>query len=416
MKQYLVEGMSCAACQTRVEKAVSKLEGVDSCAVSLLTNSMGVEGNANPKDVIEAVKNAGYSASLKDAEDSSEESSVSSDEQMLEDHETPKLKKRLLYSLGFLLVLMYISMGHNMLNWPVPAFLNHNHLGLTLTQMILSFIIMVINRKFFISGFQSVMHGAPNMDTLVALGSSVSFLWSVYVFFLMTVQITNGVSNMELMPLYHNQLYFESAAMILVFITIGKMLEAMSKGRTTNALKSLMRLAPKKATVLKDGVEQVVDIAQVQAGDIFIVKPGESIPVDGLIISGDSAVNESALTGESVPVDKVVDDTISAGTMNISGYLQVKATQVGKDTTLSKIIQMVSDAAATKAPIAKIADQISSVFVPAVILIAFVVMIGWLLTGASFVYALERAISVLVISCPCALGLATPVAIMVGKV
>lgn len=415
MKQYLVEGMSCAACQTRVEKAVSKLEGVDSCAVSLLTNSMGVEGNANPKDVIEAVKNAGYSASLKDAEDSSEESSVSSDEQMLEDHETPKLKKRLLYSLGFLLVLMYISMGHNMLNWPVPAFLNHNHLGLTLTQMILSLIIMVINRKFFISGFQSVMHGAPNMDTLVALGSSVSFLWSVYVFFLMTVQITNGVSNMELMPLYHNQLYFESAAMILVFITIGKMLEAMSKGRTTNALKSLMRLAPKKATVLKDGVEQVVDIAQVQAGDIFIVKPGESIPVDGLIISGDSAVNESALTGESVPVDKVVDDTISAGTMNISGYLQAKATQVGKDTTLSKIIQMVSDAAATKAPIAKIADQISSVFVPAVILIAFVVMIGWLLTGASIVYALERAISVLVISCPCALGLATPVAIMVGN-
>ena len=417
MEKYIVEGMTCASCQARVEKAVSKVDGVQSCAVSLLTNSMGVEGNADPNAVIKAVENAGYSAKLQLETNIEKENtaSVSAEEEALQDHETPKLKKRLWYSLGYLVILMYITMGHGMLGLPLPAFLNHNHIGLGLTQMFLTLIVMIINKKFFISGFKSFMHGSPNMDTLVALGSSVSFVWSVYVLFVMTVQITNGVENMELMPLYHNQLYFESAAMILVFITIGKMLEAMSKGKTTDALKSLMKLAPKKATVIRDGVETIVNIDEVKLDDIFVVKPGESIPVDGVIISGDSSINESALTGESVPVDKSVNDTISAGTLNISGYLQAKATHVGKDTTLSKIIQMVSDAAATKAPIAKIADQISAVFVPAVIAISIIVMIGWLLAGASFVYALERAISVLVISCPCALGLATPVAIMVGN-
>ena len=417
MEKYIVEGMTCASCQARVEKAVSKVDGVQSCAVSLLTNSMGVEGNADPNAVIKAVENAGYSAKLQSETNIEKENtaSVSAEEEALQDHETPKLKKRLWYSLGYLVILMYITMGHGMLGLPLPSFLNHNHIGLGLTQMFLTLIVMIINKKFFISGFKSFMHGSPNMDTLVALGSSVSFVWSVYVLFVMTVQITNGVENMELMPLYHNQLYFESAAMILVFITIGKMLEAMSKGKTTDALKSLMKLAPKKATVIRDGVETIVNIDEVKLDDIFVVKPGESIPVDGVIISGDSSINESALTGESVPVDKSVNDTISAGTLNISGYLQAKATHVGKDTTLSKIIQMVSDAAATKAPIAKIADQISAVFVPAVIAISIIVMIGWLLAGASFVYALERAISVLVISCPCALGLATPVAIMVGN-
>ena len=417
MEKYIVEGMTCASCQARVEKAVSKVDGVQSCAVSLLTNSMGVEGSADPNAVIKAVENAGYSAKLQSETNIEKENtaSVSAEEEALQDHETPKLKKRLWYSLGYLVILMYITMGHGMLGLPLPSFLNHNHIGLGLTQMFLTLIVMIINKKFFISGFKSFMHGSPNMDTLVALGSSVSFVWSVYVLFVMTVQITNGVENMELMPLYHNQLYFESAAMILVFITIGKMLEAMSKGKTTDALKSLMKLAPKKATVIRDGVETIVNIDEVKLDDIFVVKPGESIPVDGVIISGDSSINESALTGESVPVDKSVNDTISAGTLNISGYLQAKATHVGKDTTLSKIIQMVSDAAATKAPIAKIADQISAVFVPAVIAISIIVMIGWLLAGASFVYALERAISVLVISCPCALGLATPVAIMVGN-
>ena len=417
MEKYIVEGMTCASCQARVEKAVSKVDGVQSCAVSLLTNSMGVEGNADPNAVIKAVENAGYSAKLQSETNIEKENtaSVSAEEEALQDHETPKLKTRLWYSLGYLVILMYITMGHGMLDLPVPSFLNHNHIGLGLTQMFLTLIVMVINKKFFISGFKSFMHGSPNMDTLVALGSSVSFVWSVYVLFVMTVQITNGVANMELMPLYHSQLYFESAAMILVFITIGKMLEAKSKGKTTDALKSLMKLAPKKATIIRDGVETIINIDEVKIDDIFVVKPGESIPVDGVIVSGDSSINESALTGESVPVDKSVNDTVSAGTLNISGYLQAKATHVGKDTTLSKIIQMVSDAAATKAPIAKIADQISAVFVPAVIVISVIVMIGWLLAGASFVYALERAISVLVISCPCALGLATPVAIMVGN-
>ena len=416
MEKYIVEGMTCAACQARVEKAVSKVDGVQSCAVSLLTNSMGVEGSADPKAIMKAVKDAGYSATLQSETNAQKVNteSVSAEEEALEDHETPKLKKRLWYSLGYLVILMYITMGHGMLGLPLPGFLNHNHIGLGLTQMFLTLIVMVINKHFFISGFKSFMHGSPNMDTLVALGS-VSFVWSVYVLYVMTVQITNGVANMELMPLYHNQLYFESAAMILVFITIGKMLEAKSKGKTTDALKSLMKLAPKKATIIRDGVETLINIDEVKLDDIFVVKPGESIPVDGVIISGDSSINESALTGESVPVDKSVKDTISAGTLNISGYLQAKATHVGKDTTLSKIIQMVSDAAATKAPIAKIADQISAVFVPAVIVISIIVMIGWLFAGASFVYALERAISVLVISCPCALGLATPVAIMVGN-
>ena len=374
MEKYIVEGMTCASCQARVEKAVSKVDGVQSCAVSLLTNSMGVEGSADPNAVIKAVENAGYSAKLQSetTTEKADTASVSAEEEALQDHETPKLKKRLWYSLGYLVILMYITMGHGMLDLPVPSFLNHNHIGLGLTQMFLTLIVMVINKKFFISGFKSFMHGSPNMDTLVALGSSVSFVWSVYVLYVMTVQITDGVANMELMPLYHNQLYFESAAMILVFITIGKMLEAMSKGKTTDALKSLMKLAPKKATVIRDGVETIVNIDEVKLDDIFVVKPGESIPVDGVIVSGDSSINESALTGESVPVDKSVNDTVSAGTLNISGYLQAKATHV-------------------------------------------IVMIGWLLAGASFVYALERAISVLVISCPCALGLATPVAIMVGN-
>ncbi len=341
MEKYIVEGMTCASCQARVEKAVSKVDGVQSCAVSLLTNSMGVEGNADPNAVIKAVENAGYSAKLQSETNIEKENtaSVSAEEEALQDHETPKLKKRLGYSLGYLVILMYITMGHGMLDLPVPSFLNHNHIGLGLTQMFLTLIVMVINKKFFISGFKSFIHGSPNMDTLVALGSSVSFAWSVYVLYVMTVQITDGVANMELMPLYHSQLYFESAAMILVFITIGKMLEAKSKGKTTDALKSLMKLAPKKATIIRDGVETIINIDEVKLDDIFVVKPGESIPIDGVIISGDSSINESALTGESVPVDKSVNDTISAGTLNISGYLQAKATHVGKDTTLSKIIQ-----------------------------------------------------------------------------
>lgn len=413
MEQYIVSGMSCAACQARVEKAVSSVPGVTSCSVSLLTNSMGVEGNASASDIIRAVENAGYGASLKGAQKNT--SKLAAEEEALIDRETPKLKRRLLLSVGFLMVLMYITMGHNMLNLPLPAYFTHNHLGLTLVQMLLAAIVMIINHKFFTSGFSSLMHGAPNMDTLVALGSFVSFAWSTFVFFEMCGMITAGAGNMELMDLYHDQLYYESAAMIPALITVGKMLEAMSKGRTTDALKSLMKLAPKTAVLEIAGRETEVDIEEVKSGDIFIVRPGENIPVDGIIIEGSSAVNESALTGESIPVDKNVDDKVSAATTNTSGYLKCRATRVGEDTTLAQIIQMVSDAAATKAPIAKIADQVSGVFVPAVIAIAAAVMIGWLLAGRPLSFALARAISVLVISCPCALGLATPVAIMVGN-
>ncbi|MBP3868973.1 MAG: heavy metal translocating P-type ATPase, partial [Solobacterium sp.] len=414
MEQYIVTGMSCAACQARVEKAVSQVPGVNSCSVSLLTNSMGVEGNASSSDIIRAVEQAGYGASLKNAT-SKNTSTLAAEEEALKDRETPKLKKRLLLSVGFLIVLMYVSMGHNMLDLPVPSFLEHNHLGLTLIQMILALTVMIINGKFFTSGFSSLVHGSPNMDTLVALGSAVSFLWSLVVFFQMTVMITGGSPNMDLMPLYHNELYFESAAMIPALITVGKMLEAMSKGRTTDALKGLMKLAPKTAVVIRDGVEVEVGIEEVAKGDLFAVRPGESIPVDGVIREGATSVNESALTGESIPVDKTVGDTVSAATINESGYIRCEATRVGEDTTLSQIIRMVSDAAATKAPIARIADKVSGVFVPAVIVIALITASGWLLAGQSFSFALARGISVLVISCPCALGLATPVAIMVGN-
>ncbi len=413
----MVTGMTCASCQAHVEKAVSKVPGVQSVSVSLLTNSMGVEGTASAADVIKAVEDAGYGAQLKGAAQQkiSASAKLAAEEDALKDRDTPRLKKRLLLSVGFLLVLMYITMGANMWGWPLPSFLVHNHLGLALTQMILAAIVMLINRDFFTSGFKSLFHGAPNMDTLVALGSSVSFGWSVYVFYRMTMLITAGSDNMDLMSLYHNQLYFESAAMIPALITVGKMLEAMSKGRTTNALKSLMKLAPKEATLLVNGQEQTVNIDEVQIGDIFVVRPGENIPVDGVVIEGSSAVNESALTGESVPVDKTVDDPVSAATTNTSGYLKCRATRVGEDTTLAQIIQMVSDAAATKAPIAKIADRVSAVFVPAVIGIAIVTTAVWLFLGAPLSQALERGITVLVISCPCALGLATPVAIMVGN-
>ena len=413
MDQYIVTGMSCAACQARVEKAVSKVPGVTSCSVSLLTNSMGVEGDASSSDIIRAVENAGYGASVKGAEKKT--SKLAAEEDALVDRETPKLKRRLILSVGFLLVLMYITMGHHMLGLPLPVWFHQNFLALTLTQLLLAVIVMIINHKFFTSGFSSLLHGAPNMDTLVALGSSVSFGWSTFVFYEMCGLIAGGAGNMELMDLYHNQLYFESAAMIPALITVGKMLEAMSKGRTTDALKSLMKLAPKTAVLEIDGKETEVDIDDVHTGDIFVVRPGESIPVDGIVIEGSSAVNESALTGESIPVDKEIDDKVSAATINTSGYLKCRATRVGEDTTLSQIIQMVSDAAATKAPIAKIADKVSGIFVPAVIAIAFVVMIGWLIAGRELSFALARAISVLVISCPCALGLATPVAIMVGN-
>ncbi len=410
MKQYNVTGMSCAACQARVEKAVSQVPGVESCAVSLLTNSMGVEGNANEKDIIDAVQKAGYGASIKGKTKSNQES-----EEVLADTETPKLKRRLLLSLGFLIALMYITMGHNMWNWPLPSYFTHNHLGLALTQMLLTIAVMIINRKFFTSGFNALIHGSPNMDTLVALGSSVAFAWSLYVFYEMCGMITQGSNNADLMNLYHNQLYFESAAMIPALITVGKMLEAMSKGKTTDALKSLMKLAPKTATILQDEKEVEVEISDVQVGDIFIVKPGENIPVDGVVIKGHSAIDESALTGESIPVDKQEGSIVSAATTNQSGHLTCRATRVAEDTTLSQIIQLVSDAAATKAPIARIADKVSGIFVPAVIVIAIIVMIGWLIAGKEVSFALERAISVLVISCPCALGLATPVAIMVGN-
>lgn len=411
MKQYIVTGMTCAACQAHVEKAVGDLKDVDSVSVSLLTNSMRVEGNADPDEVIQAVEKAGYGAHVQ-----GEEKHSSNDlEEALVDHETPKLKKRLLHSVIWLMILMYITMGHNMLSWPVPAFLNHNHLGLALTQMLICLVVMYINRAFFISGFKSLVHGSPNMDTLVALGSSVSFAWSLYVLYQLTCMITNGAANMDLMPLYHSELYFESAAMIPALITVGKTLESISKGKTTDALKSLMKLAPKKANIERNGEIVEVDIEEVQVGDIFVVKPAEAIPVDGIVLSGNSAVDESSLTGESIPVDKSEGDHVSAATMNQSGYLRAKATKVGKDTTFSEIIQMVSDTSSTKAPIARIADKVSGIFVPCVIVISIVVMIGWLFAGRDLSYALERAISVLVISCPCALGLATPVAIMVGN-
>ena len=416
MKQYIVEGMSCAACQARVEKAVSKVSGVKSCSVSLLTNSMGVEGDASDSDIIDAVVKAGYSAKVKGQNNSKgNNTALSADEEALKDRETPKLKKRLISSVIFLVVLMYITMGHNMLNLPLPSFLNHNHIGLAITQMIIAIIVMVINGKFFTNGFRALIMKSPNMDTLVALGSSISFLWSMVVLYNMTVLITNGTPNMDLMHIYHNDLYFESAAMIPTLITIGKMLEAMSKGRTTDALKSLMKLAPKTARLVVDGTEKVVPIEEVKIGDVFKVLPGENIPVDGIVIDGVSAVNESALTGESIPIDKNVDDKVSAATTNESGVLTCKAERVGEDTTLSQIIHMVSDAAATKAPIARIADKVSGVFVPFVIVVAIIVTLIWIFTGQSLSFALARGISVLVISCPCALGLATPVAIMVGN-
>ncbi len=417
MKQYVVTGMSCAACQARVEKAVSKVPGVSSVSVSLLTNSMGVEGPASDADIIKAVEDAGYGASVKGAaaEGPRGASGFEAEEDALKDRETPKLKRRLALSAVFLLALMYVSMGHNMLGLPVPAFLEQNHLGLALTQLLIAAAVMIINGKFFTSGFSSLFRGAPNMDTLVALGSSVSFGWSVAVFYKMCGMITAGAGNMELMELYHGQLYFESAAMIPALITVGKMLEAMSKGRTTDALKSLMRLAPKTAVVIRDGAETEVEIEEVAVGDVFIVRPGESVPVDGVVIEGSGAVDESALTGESVPVDKAEGDSVSAATINQSGFLKCRASRVGRDTTLAQIIHMVSDAAATKAPIARIADRVSGIFVPSVIGIAILVTAGWLIAGQTASFALARGISVLVISCPCALGLATPVAIMVGN-
>ena len=412
MEQYNVTGMSCAACSSRVEKAVSKVPGVTSCSVSLLTNSMGVEGTASAHDIITAVEQAGYGASLKGA-NNQQQLSMSEAEEALEDHETPILKRRLIASVGFLLVLMYFSMGHMMWEWPLPAFFNDNHVAMGLVQLLLAGIVMVINQKFFISGFKSLWHRAPNMDTLVALGSMASFVWSVYALFAMTRAQVDGDSAAVMN--YMMEFYFESAAMILTLITVGKMLEARSKGKTTDALKSLMKLAPKTAVVLRNGQETTVPIEQVHKGDIFVVRPGENIPVDGVIVEGNSAVNESALTGESIPVDKAAGDLVSAATVNQSGFIKCEATRVGEDTTLSQIIKMVSDAAATKAPIAKIADRVSGIFVPAVITIAIITTIIWLLTGHEFGYALARGISVLVISCPCALGLATPVAIMVGN-
>ena len=410
MEQYNVTGMSCAACSARVEKAVSKVPGVSSCSVSLLTNSMGVEGTASPDAVIKAVVDAGYGASLAGAK---KESSRGMDEDALKDRTTPVLKHRLLYSLGFLIVLMYFSMGHMMWGWPLPKFFEGNHIAMGLVQLLLAGIVMVINQKFFISGWKGLIHKAPNMDTLVAMGSMASFLYSTYALFAMTDAQLKG--NADAVMSYMHEFYFESAAMILTLITVGKMLEARSKGKTTDALKSLMKLAPKTAVIVENGVEQEVPIEQVKKGDIFVVRPGENIPVDGVILEGSSAVNESALTGESIPVDKAEGDMVSAATLNQSGFLKCEASRVGEDTTLSQIIQMVSDAAATKAPIAKVADKVSGVFVPAVISIAFVTFIVWMLAGQTFGFALARAISVLVISCPCALGLATPVAIMVGN-
>ena len=412
MEQYNVTGMSCAACSARVEKAVKKVPGVTSCSVSLLTNSMGVEGTASPAAILSAVQEAGYGASPKNAS-ASKTSDASADLDALADHETPKLKRRLIASLGFLLVLMYFSMGHMMWGWPLPHWFDGNHVAMGLVQLLLAGIVMVINQKFFINGFKGLIHGAPNMDTLVALGSMASFVWSTYALFAMTRAQVDG--NDELVMHYMMEFYFESAAMILTLITVGKMLEARSKGKTTDALKSLMKLAPKTATLVRDGAEVTVAIADVQKGDVFVVRPGENIPVDGVVLEGTSAVNESALTGESIPVDKAVGDKVSAATTNQSGFLRCEATRVGEDTTLAQIIKMVSDAAATKAPIAKIADTVSGFFVPAVISIAVLTTIVWLLLGHELGYALARGISVLVISCPCALGLATPVAIMVGN-
>ena len=414
MEQYIVTGMSCAACSSRVEKAVSKVPGVTSCSVSLLTNSMGVEGTASEQEIIKAVTDAGYGASKKgEGTAKTQSSSVSAGEDMLKDRTTPALKKRLIASLGFLIVLMYFSMGHMMWGWPVPGFMKDNHVMMGLLQMLLTIAVMVINQKFFISGFKGMIHRAPNMDTLVALGSGASFVYSTYALFAMTDAQMRG--DMDAVMSYMHDFYFESAAMILALITVGKMLEARSKGKTTDALKGLMKLAPKTAVVIRGEKEVQVSIEQVQKGDCFVVKPGENIPVDGEVIEGNSAVNESALTGESIPVDKAVGDKVSAATVNQSGYLKCRATRVGEDTTLSQIIQMVSDAAATKAPIAKIADRVSGVFVPTVITIAVITIIVWLIAGQSIGFALSRGIAVLVISCPCALGLATPVAIMVGN-
>ena len=412
MEQYSVTGMSCAACSARVEKAVAKVPGVTSCSVSLLTNSMGVEGSASAQDVIAAVEQAGYGASKKGAKEASA-ASASSPEDALQDRETPLLKRRLWTSAGFLLVLMYFSMGHMMWDWPVPAFFHGNHVAMGLLQLLLTVAVMVINQKFFISGFKSLWHKAPNMDTLVALGSSAAFVYSTYALFAMTGAQVRG--DMAAVMDYMMEFYFESAAMILTLITVGKMLEARSKGRTTDALKSLMKLAPKTAVLERDGQEVTVPIEQVRQGDIFLVRPGENIPVDGVVVEGASAVNESALTGESIPVDKAPGDAVSAATANQAGFIKCQATRVGEDTTLSQIIQMVSDAAATKAPIAKIADKVSGVFVPAVIAVALVTTVVWLFLGRNAGFALARGISVLVISCPCALGLATPVAIMVGS-
>ena len=423
MKQYIVTGMSCAACSSRVEKAVSKVEGVENCSVSLLTNSMGVEGTASDEAVIKAVEDAGYGASLKTSHTASDKSGTSqksgsqgmyaAQEDMLKDRATPVLKKRLIASVGFLIVLMYISMGHMMWGWPLPSILEGNHVAMGLIQMLLTIIIMVINQKFFISGFRGLLHKAPNMDTLVALGSGAAFVYSTYALFAMTdAQVR---MDMDGVMHYMHEFYFESAAMILTLITVGKMLEAHSKGKTTDAIKSLMKLAPKTANIIRDGSELNVPVENVKKGDIFIVRPGENIPVDGIVVEGSSAVNEAALTGESIPVDKSAGDNVSAATLNQSGFLKCEASRVGEDTTLSQIIQMVSDAAATKAPIAKIADRVSGVFVPAVITIALITIAAWLIAGQSVGFALARGISVLVISCPCALGLATPVAIMVGN-
>ena len=420
MKQYTVTGMSCAACSVRVEKAVSKVDGVTSCSVSLLTNSMGVEGSATDAQIVEAVEQAGYGASPKGTATESENDKANNSLEQLKaaqdalvDRETPKLRNRLIASLIFLVVLMYFSMGHMMWGWPLPEFFNGNHVAMGFLQLLLTVAVMVINQKFFISGFKGLIHGAPNMDTLVALGSAASFGYSVYALFAMTAAQVNG--DMDAVMSYMHEFYFESAAMILALITVGKMLEAHSKGKTTDALKSLMQLAPKTAIVVRDGVEQEISVDAVKKGDIFVVRPGENIPVDGEIIDGTTAVNESALTGESIPVDKQPKDAVSAATVNQSGFIKCRATRVGEDTTLSQIIQMVSDAAATKAPIAKIADRVSGVFVPAVITIAIITIIAWLIAGETVGFALARGISVLVISCPCALGLATPVAIMVGN-
>ncbi|MBP5305085.1 MAG: heavy metal translocating P-type ATPase, partial [Lachnospiraceae bacterium] len=411
MEQYNVTGMSCAACQARVEKAVNAIDGVESCAVSLLTNSMGVEGSASPSEIIKAVEAAGYGASLKKANKAS--ASADNYEDSLKDTETPKLKKRLIASVILLIPLMYVSMGHMLWDWPLPAFLDGDHVAMGLYQLLITGLIMVINQKFFISGFKGLIHRSPNMDTLVALGATASFAYSVFALFAMSRAVVD--QNPDMVMYYMEQFYFESAATILTLITVGKTLEARSKGKTTDALKSLMKLAPKTAVILEDGKEKTVSITEVNVGDRFVVRPGDSIPVDGIVIEGESAVNESALTGESLPVEKQAGSKVSAATINTSGYMVCEATKVGDDTTLAGIIKMVSEAAATKAPIAKIADKVSGVFVPVVIGIALVTFAVWLLAGQEFGYAMARAVSVLVISCPCALGLATPVAIMVGN-